>query len=72
MAHYCEPREEKICEEYYNKTVFRNSSGKFVVRFSLKESHFELGEFKQIAIKRMLFHDTKLNSNDPGKSIFHL
>ncbi|KAH1002143.1 hypothetical protein HUJ04_008259 [Dendroctonus ponderosae] len=44
--------EEDICVEYLKKTVSRDSSGKFIVRLPLKESHFELGESKQMAIER--------------------
>ncbi|XP_072389537.1 uncharacterized protein [Diabrotica undecimpunctata] len=56
-------KDEAFCENYFNKTVFQDSSGKFIVRFPLKLESTELGESKDLEIKRLLSQERKLENN---------
>nr|CAI5850228.1 unnamed protein product [Callosobruchus analis] len=53
-------KEEKLCEDYFDETVTRDISGKFIVRFPLKCSASTLGNSYNIAIKRLLSQENKL------------
>ncbi|XP_072400873.1 uncharacterized protein [Diabrotica undecimpunctata] len=61
-------QEDLFCEDYFNKTVSRDPSGKFIVRFPLKLEATQLGESKNLAVKRLLFQEKKLEKNDVLKS----
>lgn len=57
-------KEEQFCEEYFDKTVSRDNLGRFVVRFPLKSSYKDLGDSKQLAIKRPMLQENRLKEND--------
>nr|CAI5839869.1 unnamed protein product [Callosobruchus analis] len=59
-------KEEKLCEDYFDETVTRDISGKFirVVRFPLKCSASTLGNSYNIAIKRLLSQENKLKKSE--------
>ena len=61
-------KEEQICEDYFNKTVSRDCLGIFVVRFPFKDSPLELGESRDLAIKRLTFQENRIKKDDVLKN----
>ncbi|XP_062542110.1 uncharacterized protein LOC134210107 [Armigeres subalbatus] len=63
--------EETACEEFFNKTTSRNKDGRFVVALPRKEHIMEkLGDSKNIAIKRFLSLERRLDCNPPLKAMY--
>lgn len=52
--------EEKVCEAHFIKKHFRNEEGRFVVRIPLKLPREELGNSKELALKRFFNLERKL------------
>ncbi|XP_072400754.1 uncharacterized protein [Diabrotica undecimpunctata] len=46
-------QEDNICEEHFN-TYSKDSTGKFIVKITLKESREQLGDSKDLAVRRLL------------------
>ncbi|XP_059045010.1 uncharacterized protein LOC131840832 [Achroia grisella] len=57
--------EDKACEEYYEKTTTRDESGRYVVRLPFRKNNpdCEQGDFKEIAKKRLLTMERKLEKD---------
>ncbi|XP_055383857.1 uncharacterized protein LOC129613707 [Condylostylus longicornis] len=55
--------EELSCERFFKSTVKRSSSGKIIVKLPFKRHFSELGSSRQIAEKRFLSLERRLNSN---------
>ncbi|XP_055388151.1 uncharacterized protein LOC129616521 [Condylostylus longicornis] len=55
--------EELSCERFFKSTVQRSSSGKIIVKLPFKRHFSELGSSRQIAEKRFLSLERRLNSN---------
>ncbi|XP_055634169.1 uncharacterized protein LOC129774455 [Toxorhynchites rutilus septentrionalis] len=55
--------EEILCEEHFAKHTFREGNGKFVVRLPYSESPTSLGKSRDIAEKRLLHLERKLERN---------
>ncbi|XP_062539286.1 uncharacterized protein LOC134207596 [Armigeres subalbatus] len=63
--------EETACEEFFNKTTSRNKDGRFVVALPRKEHIMEkLVDSKNIAIKRFLSLERRLDCNPPLKAMY--
>lgn len=63
--------EETACEEIFNRTTTRNGEGKFIVALPRKEHVMEkLGESKNIAIKRFLSLERRLDSDQELKAMY--
>ncbi|XP_018397776.1 PREDICTED: uncharacterized protein LOC108775824 [Cyphomyrmex costatus] len=55
-------REEQVCEEHFVRKVRRNSQGRFVVSLPIREEKLvQLGESKEITLKRFYALERKLN-----------
>ncbi|XP_045466769.1 uncharacterized protein LOC123675453 [Harmonia axyridis] len=55
--------EEKECEAHFQKTISRNSEGRFIVKLSLKENLWELGNSEHLALKRLYSLEQRLSKN---------
>ncbi|XP_011858514.1 PREDICTED: uncharacterized protein LOC105556056 [Vollenhovia emeryi] len=51
------------CEAHFERTVFRDNSGRYKVRLPFRESNARLGESRSVAFKRLLALERKLKSN---------
>lgn len=47
-------RDDEECERFFKETVSRQANGRFIVRIPLKYPESNLGDSKQLAIKRLL------------------
>lgn len=56
-------KEEQECEEFFVSTTKHASNGQFIVELPFNENIENLGESKEIAIKRFLKLEKKLTSN---------
>lgn len=57
--------EEIACEDHYKKTIMRDSSGRYVVSMPLRGEPYELGDSKDMAIKRLRQVEKRL-ARDPS------
>ncbi|XP_055627216.1 uncharacterized protein LOC129769151 [Toxorhynchites rutilus septentrionalis] len=63
--------EETICEEIFDKTTVRDSSGRFIVTLPKKEFAIErLGESKRIAINRFRGLERRFSANPELKQMY--
>ncbi|XP_055632920.1 uncharacterized protein LOC129773346 [Toxorhynchites rutilus septentrionalis] len=63
--------EELRCEEHFTKYTTRESTGQFVVRLPFSENPSALGNSREIAVKRLLHLERKLNRNPHLKRQYH-
>ncbi|XP_065086854.1 uncharacterized protein LOC135708681 [Ochlerotatus camptorhynchus] len=63
--------EEIRCEEHFTKHTIRDSSGKFIVRLPYLESPTSLGKSREIAEKRLLHLERKLERSPNLKEQYH-
>ncbi|XP_065088063.1 uncharacterized protein LOC135709605 [Ochlerotatus camptorhynchus] len=63
--------EEIRCEEHFTKHTIRNSTGKFIVRLPYLDSPTSLGKSREIAEKRLLHLERKLERNLNLKQQYH-
>ena len=63
-------KEELHCEEHFLSTFKRNHEGRFVVSIPFKKPLSMLGDTKQIAIKRFLKLERKLNSDQVQRQMY--
>ncbi|XP_050312232.1 uncharacterized protein LOC126747553 [Anthonomus grandis grandis] len=63
--------DDKLCEEHFVNTVSRAANGQFVVRLPLKMSVNELGDSKNLALKRLLNLENRFSSNFEFKEMYH-
>lgn len=52
-------KQDELCEEYFNNTIKRDSTGKYIVKLPFKEDK-ELGESKERALQRFHLLEKKL------------
>lgn len=55
--------EEKACQSYFNKTVRRDSDGKFIVKLPFKNDVKEIGNSYPIALRRFLSLEKRFKCN---------
>lgn len=55
--------EERICQEYFKNTVTRNGEGRFVVHLPFRDDVIKLGESYEIAKRRFLAIERKLQKD---------
>ncbi|XP_072934980.1 uncharacterized protein [Epargyreus clarus] len=55
--------EERRCEEIYTNNYIRSPEGRYIVKLPLKDSIEEIGETKQIALKRLHLLERRLERN---------
>lgn len=55
--------EEKVCVDHFNRTVRRDTTGRFVVKLPLRENYDNLGESKSTALKRFLALENRFKNN---------
>ena len=46
-------QEDKLCEKYFRENTYRNSNGRFVVSLPFKNNRPELGDSRNVAMRRM-------------------
>lgn len=56
-------KDDQECESYFVNTVTRDSSGRFIVRLPFKENRVELGESKDLAMKRLRYLERKFKTD---------
>ncbi|XP_071642979.1 uncharacterized protein [Temnothorax longispinosus] len=56
-------KEEIECETHFSNNVYRDSTGRYVVRLPFREVNHRLGESRTIALKRLISLERKLNAN---------
>ncbi|XP_055622822.1 uncharacterized protein LOC129766324 [Toxorhynchites rutilus septentrionalis] len=56
----CVPTEAEECEAHFQSTFRRNSEGRYVVQLPLKETCKQLGDSRQMAIRRFYMMESKL------------
>jgi len=59
--------EEKLCRQHFDSTVRRQEDGRFTVCLPFRESVTKLGESLDIALRRFLALERKLNANESLK-----
>ncbi|XP_031632022.1 uncharacterized protein LOC116346230 [Contarinia nasturtii] len=62
-VHSNRTKEEELVEEHFVSTHFRDTDGVFVVMMPLKEEYKEIGSSKQIAFRRFMYLEKKLERN---------
>lgn len=62
---------EKQCEEFYKRTVQRNSTGRYVVKLPFNDTQQQLGNSVRAAISRLLSIEQKLDKNLQLKIEYH-
>jgi len=60
--------EEKLCQRHFDRTVKRDPSGRFIVSLPFREAVVKLGESKDIALRRFLSLERRLNVNTELKN----
>lgn len=55
--------EEKLCQRHFDNTVKRDQDGRFTVSLPFRDSVANLGESKDIAMRRFLAIERRLNAN---------
>lgn len=60
--------EEKFWEKHYCENYTRDHGGRYIVRLPLKENHPSLGDCAEIAKRRFLSLEKRLNSDSDMKS----
>ena len=55
--------EDLYCEEHFKKHIKRNSEGRYIVALPFKQSAKNLGESRQIALKRLMFLEKRFKKN---------
>lgn len=60
--------EERECEAHFLKTVSRGSDGRYTVRLPFRNTKNRLGDSRNVALKRLLSLERKLNANATLKS----
>lgn len=63
--------EEKECEQHFLENVSRDSSNHFIVKLPLQINVHEIGDSLQMAIRRLLSLERKLNRNPQIKQQYH-
>lgn len=59
-----ETADEKLCEEHFRRTHYRDSDGRFVVKLPIKENSNLLGSSFEIARKRFLQLERRLQADE--------
>lgn len=59
--------EEKMVEQHFQDTIYRNKDGRFVVSIPLKQSYSCLGESREGALRQFLSQEKRLSSNAERK-----
>lgn len=59
---------EKYCEHYFEKTVKKDESGRFIVKIPFKNNLHKLGDSREMALKRFNSMEKKLNNNKELKN----
>ena len=59
--------EEQKCEDYFNKTIKRDVSGRYIVSLPFKEDPSKLGNSKNVALKRLNFWIKRFERNENFK-----
>lgn len=54
---------ERFCEEQFRETHYRNEDGRYTVRLPFRSSPTQLGESKQLALRRLINNERHLISN---------
>ncbi|XP_024887379.1 uncharacterized protein LOC112464560 [Temnothorax curvispinosus] len=57
--HVCLVTEEQYCENHFANTTKRDASGRFVVRLPFRENRAQLGQSRDIAMKRLICLERK-------------
>lgn len=60
--------EEKMCQRHFDNTVKRNEDGRFTVCLPFRDSVLKLGESKDIALRRFIALERRLNANESLKN----
>jgi len=60
--------EEKLCQRHFDTTVQRDQNGRFIVSLPFRDSVARLGESKEVALKRFLALERRLNANTQLKN----
>ncbi|XP_058817817.1 uncharacterized protein LOC131681123 [Topomyia yanbarensis] len=63
--------EEKRCEEHFSMHTVRNNSGKFTVRLPFLHPPSQLGDSRQMAVRRLEHMERKLHRNPLLKQEYH-
>lgn len=63
-------REEIECENHFKETTTRNETGRFVVRFPLRNNYVDLGESEQTALSRLYSIEKRLSKNPELKESY--
>ncbi|XP_030757751.1 uncharacterized protein LOC115883521 [Sitophilus oryzae] len=59
---------EKYCERYFKETVQRDASGRFIVKIPFKNNIEQLGDSRDMALKRFYHLERKFKNNPELKS----
>lgn len=62
--------EEQSCEEHFTRNVSINEEGRYVVAFPFKENPERLGKSRDIAIKRFLALERRLEQNETLRKLY--
>lgn len=62
--------DDKECEQHFQETVSRNPDGRFIVRISLRYDASQLGDSRQIALKRLLQLEHRFVQNPTLKQLY--
>ncbi|XP_018405645.1 PREDICTED: uncharacterized protein LOC108781997 [Cyphomyrmex costatus] len=55
---------DKKCEQYFEQTVTRTSSGKFVVKLPFRDANLPIGDNREIAFKRLMHLENRFKRDD--------
>ncbi|KAJ8952278.1 hypothetical protein NQ318_007446, partial [Aromia moschata] len=57
-------REEQICEQHFEQNCKRDENGRFTVVLPVKKEYTQIGDTKEIAIKRLISMENKFKNNE--------
>ncbi|KAJ8955257.1 hypothetical protein NQ318_000284 [Aromia moschata] len=57
-------REEQICEQHFEQNCKRDENGRFTVALPVKKEYTQIGDTKEIAIKRLISMENKFKNNE--------
>nr|XP_053620905.1 uncharacterized protein LOC128681202 [Plodia interpunctella] len=62
--------DDKVCEEIYSRTTTRDSNGRYIVALPFKGEVYSLGDSRQMAEKRFLCLERKLQASSSMKQAY--
>ena len=63
-------RGDKYFNDFFPETVLRDATGRFIVKIPFKKNYNQLGDSKEIAIKRFYSLERRLNTDKSLKSLY--